>query len=410
MTEPALSIRAMLDEARSFLDANAKVVDRTQPSRWGEGDDRLATYAPRTEAEEAERVRAAKDFKMREFDAGFGWITGPAAYGGRELTADHERAYRELRAEYDVPSLSLYGISLGMVAPTFHAHGSDTVRSRYVRRLYRGELVGCQLFSEPVAGSDLAGLITRAERFDDEWRINGQKVWTSEAHNSDVGLLLARSNPAASKHAGLTAFAIDLRSPGVEVRPLKMITGGTEFNEVFLDDVRIPDDHRLGEVDGGWSVALYTLMNERALGSGPGVFGVERAVERLLSMAKQPGRRGDDPLVRQELARVWSDAEVLRYMGLRADARRNAGLPPGPEESAFKLANTNVMQRVAHLATLMTGPALVAETGGWSTTAWADVILTVSGMRIAAGTDEIMKNILGERVLGLPKEPAVPAR
>jgi alkylation response protein AidB-like acyl-CoA dehydrogenase len=406
MSTPQSPIDEFLVEARAFLDAHAKPIDHDQPSRWGEGSDRLATYAPRSETEEAERVRAAKDFKAREFDAGLGWITGPTAYGGRELTADHERAYRELRATYDVPSLSLFGISLGMVAPTFHAHGTDIVRERYVRRLYRGELVGCQLFSEPVAGSDLAGLITRADRFDDEWRINGQKVWTSEAHNSDVGLLLARSNPGAQKHAGMTAFAVDLRAPGVEVRPLKMITGGTEFNEVFFDDVRIPDDHRLGEVDKGWSVALYTLMNERALGSGPGVFGVERAVERLLLMAKQPGYRGDDPLVRQELARVWGDAEVLRYMGLRADARRNAGLPPGPEESAFKLANTNVMQRVAKLAAMMTGPALVAETGAWGTTAWADVILTVSGMRIAAGTDEIMKNILGERVLGLPKEPA----
>jgi alkylation response protein AidB-like acyl-CoA dehydrogenase len=403
MTTASLSIDAFLAEARSFLDSNAKPVDRTRPARWGEGTDRLASYAPRTDEEEAERVRAAKDFKAREFDAGLGWITGPSEYGGRELSADHERAYRELRATYDVPSLGLFGISLGMVAPTFHAHGTGVVRERYVRRLYRGELVGCQLFSEPVAGSDLAGLITRAERDGGEWRVNGQKVWTSEAHNSDVGLLLARSDPSAPKHAGLTAFALDMRAPGVEVRPLKMITGGTEFNEVFFDDVHIPDDHRLGEVDKGWSVALYTLMNERALGSGPGVFGVERSVERLLLMAKQPGYRGDDPIVRQELARVWADAEVLRYMGLRADARRNAGLPPGPEESAFKLANTNVMQRVARLATLMSGPALIAESGAWSTTAWADVILTVSGMRIAAGTDEIMKNILGERVLGLPK-------
>jgi alkylation response protein AidB-like acyl-CoA dehydrogenase len=405
MTSVDLTVDEFLAEARDFLDANAKPIDRTQAARWGDGDDRLASYAPHTEAEERERVRAAKDFKAREFDAGFGWITGPVEYGGRELSVEHERAYREVRAGYDVPNLGLFTISLGMVAPTFHAHGSDLVRERYVRRLYRGELVGCQLFSEPAAGSDLAGLITRAARDGDAWRVNGQKVWTSEAHNSEVGLLLARSDPAKPKHAGLTAFALDLRSPGVEVRPLRMITGGTEFNEVFLDDVVIPDDHRLGDVDKGWSVALYTLMNERALGSGPGVFGVERAVQRLLLMAGQPGYRGDDPIVRQELARVWADAEVLRYMGLRADARREAGLPPGPEESAFKLANTNVMQRISHVAALMTGPALAAETGAWSTTAWADVILTVAGMRIAAGTDEVMKNILAERVLGLPKEP-----
>jgi alkylation response protein AidB-like acyl-CoA dehydrogenase len=173
MSTPQSPIDEFLVEARAFLDAHAKPIDHDQPSRWGEGSDRLATYAPRSETEEAERVRAAKDFKAREFDAGLGWITGPTAYGGRELTADHERAYRELRATYDVPSLSLFGISLGMVAPTFYAYGTDIVRERYVRRLYRGELVGCQLFSEPVAGSDLAGLITRADRFDDEWRING---------------------------------------------------------------------------------------------------------------------------------------------------------------------------------------------------------------------------------------------
>ena len=388
--------------ARSFLEANAKPLP-TEESVWGVGDDTMSSYAKRTAEQEAHRLSEARRWKQLEFDAGFGWIAGPPELGGAGLDAEMQRRYAEIRAEYDVPSTNVYTISLGMVAPAILQHGQPDIVDQYVRAMYRGDLIGCQLFSEPGAGSDVAGLTTRADRDGDEWLINGQKVWTSEAHHSDVGLLLARSNGEAAKHKGITAFAIPMSLPGIEVRPLTMMTGGTEFNEVFFTDVRLPDSYRLGAVDGGWGVAISVLMNERALGTGD-AFGLRRAIERLRMMASMPGLRRADPVIRQDLARIVCRAECIRYQALAADGRRKAGLPPGPAESVFKLANTEALRLVSEIAGEMLGPAAIADTGEWGTYAWADLILTVPGMRVAGGTDEVMRNILAERVLGLPKE------
>jgi alkylation response protein AidB-like acyl-CoA dehydrogenase len=295
-------------------------------------------------------------------------------------------------------------ISLGMVAPTLLVHGTEPVKEAYLRKLYRGELIGCQLFSEPGAGSDLAAVSTRAVRDGDEWVVNGQKVWTSGAHYADIGELLCRSNPGAPKHEGLTAFVVDMRAPGVEVRPLRTMTGGAPFNEVFFNDVRIPDSHRLGDVDGGWRVAITTLMGERALGATPGVFGIEQALEMLLLLVKHLGVDGDQ-VVRQAVATAYSGVKTVEYNGLRTDAKRRSGAPPGPEASIFKLSNTEVGRKIAAAAELALGARLVADTGEWGTYSWARYVLNVPGSRIAAGTDEVMRNILGERVLGLPKEP-----
>ncbi|HUF99366.1 MAG TPA: acyl-CoA dehydrogenase family protein [Ilumatobacter sp.] len=389
--------------ARAFLDANAPRIATTS-SVWGLGDDTMSSYAKRTPEQEERRISEARRWKRLEFDAGFGWLAGPQTLGGAGLDAEMQRRYSEIRAEYDVPSTNVFTISLGMVAPAIADHGQPEVIDRYVTALHRGDLIGCQLFSEPGAGSDVAGLSTRALRDGDEWIINGQKVWTSEAHHSDVGLLLARSNTEAPKHKGITAFAIPMSLPGIEVRPLTMMTGGTEFNEVFFNDVRLPDSYRLGDVDNGWAVAISVLMNERALGTGD-AFGLRRAIERLRMMASMPGMRGDDPVIRQKLAHIICRAECIRYQALAADGRRKAGLPPGPAESVFKLANTEALRLVSEVAGEMLGMAAVADTGEWGTYAWADMILTVPGMRVAGGTDEVMRNILGERVLGLPKEP-----
>ena len=389
--------------ATAFLDGNASRL-QTTGTRWGVGDDTMSSYAKRSPEVEQDRIARARWWKQLEFDAGFGWITGPRDHGGSGLTAEFQRLYSELRDGYDVPSTNVYTISLGMVAPAILDHGQPEVVERYVTRLYRGDLIGCQLFSEPGAGSDVAGLSTRADRDGDEWIISGQKVWTSEAHHADVGLLLARSNTDAAKHKGITAFAISMSTPGIEVRPLTMMTGGTEFNEVFFNDVRLSDANRLGAVDGGWGVAISVLMNERALGAGDG-FGLGRAVERLKMMMSMPGMRGSDPVIRQQLAAIICRAECIRYQALAADTRRKAGLPPGPADSVFKLANTEALRHVAKLAGEMLGPAVTADTGEWGTYAWAELILTVPGMRVAGGTDEVMRNILAERVLGLPKEP-----
>ncbi len=291
-----------------------------------------------------------------------------------------------------------------MVAPTILAHAIDEVRERYLRHLYRGDIVGCQLFSEPSAGSDLAGIQSRAVRDGDEWVVTGQKVWTSGAQFSDIGEVITRTSPDKPKHRGLTMFVVDMHAPGVEVRPLRQMTGGASFNEVFFDEVRIPDSHRLGDVDGGWTVALTTLMNERAAIGGGGAGVGEMGIERFAAAARHFGADGD-PIVRQALADVYTRLRVAGMTNQRAMAKIRAGQLPGPEMSIAKLALTSNMARIGDLLGGILGPSLVADTGEWGAYAWSEFVLGVPGMRIAGGTDEIMRNIVGERVLGLPKEP-----
>jgi alkylation response protein AidB-like acyl-CoA dehydrogenase len=229
-------------------------------------------------------------------------------------------------------------------------------------------------------------------------------VWTSGAQYSDIGEIICRTDPSLPKHKGLTAFVVDMRAPGVEVRPLRQITGGASFNEVFFTDVRVPDDHRLGDVNGGWTVALTTLMNERAAigggGGGAGIVGTQRLIELTRKMG-----RSQDPVVRQALADIYANGAVARYTNLRAMAKIKAGQLPGPEMSIAKLSLTNNLRRISDLVSLVLGPRLVADSGEWGTFAWGELVLGVPGMSIAGGTDEILRNIVGERVLGLPKEP-----
>jgi alkylation response protein AidB-like acyl-CoA dehydrogenase len=298
----------------------------------------------------------------------------------------------------------VFAIGLGMVAPTILAHATPEVRDAYLRPLHRGDMVACQLFSEPVAGSDLAGIQTRAIRDGDEWVISGQKVWTSGAHVSDIGEIITRSSPDKPKHKGLTMFVVDMHAPGVDVRPLRQMTGGASFNEVFFDEVRVHDSHRLGDVDEGWTVALTTLMNERAaIGAGGSGFG-SLGFSRFLEMARHFGV-DDDPVIRQHLADAFVHLQVAKLTNLRAMAKIKAGQLPGPEMSIAKLAGTQNMQRIAAMLVPLLGPRLVADTGEWGTYAWAEYVLGIPGGRIAGGTDEVMRNIVGERVLGLPKEP-----
>jgi alkylation response protein AidB-like acyl-CoA dehydrogenase len=274
-----------------------------------------------------------------------------------------------------------------------------------LRPMFTGEEAWCQLFSEPGSGSDLAGLSTRAIRDGDEWVITGQKVWNTLAHIADRGMLVARTDPDVPKHKGLTYFALDMHAAGVEVRPLRQMTGGASFNEVFFTDVRVPDSHRLGDVNGGWTVALTTLMNERAaIGGGGGGVGLPTST-RLIELARARGLAGDD-LIRQQLATVMINERVARYTNLRAMAKIAVGQLPGPELSLAKMALTANMTRTCDLLSSILGPALVADTGEWGTYAWSEFLLGVPGMRIAGGTDEVLRNIVGERVLGLPKEPA----
>ncbi len=390
-------------DARSFLDDHA--AKRPQETFvWGQGSDSVGLFAERTPEQDVADLAAARTWAQTVFDGGFGWITGPPAYGGRGLGRDYQRIYASIAADYRTPSMAVYGIRLGMVAPTILAHATDEVKEAYLRPMHRGDIVGCQLFSEPSSGSDLASLQTQAVRDGEEWIINGQKVWTSGAHLSDIGEIICRTDPDAPKHRGLTGFVMDMHAKGVEVRPLRQMTGGSTFNEVFFTDVRVPDSHRLGEVNGGWTVALTTLMNERAaIGGGGGGVGLP-ASNRLIEMARATGRAGD-PLVRQQLAIIIVNERLARYTTLRAMSRIAVGQLPGPEMSLAKLSLTANMVRTCNLVSSLLGPSLVADTGAWGTYAWSEFLLGVPGMRIAGGTDEVLRNIIGERVLGLPKDP-----
>src|SRR5439155_1205258 len=283
--------------------------------------------AEKTREQELAELAEAKAWKGLVFDAGFGWITGPAQYGGRELPGAYDRTWQSLSSRYDTPSQQAFGIGLGMVAPTILAHATDKVKDLYLRDLYRGDIVACQLFSEPGAGSDLAGLQTRAVRDGDEWVVTGQKVWTSGAQFSDIGEIICRTDPDVPKHKGLTGFVVDMR-------------------------------------------------------------------------------RAADPIARQRLADVYINGAVARYTTMRAMAKIKAGQLPGPEMSIAKLSLTENLRRTADAVSLLLGPRLMADTGEWGTFSWAEFVLGIPGIRVAGGTDEVLRNIIGERVLGLPKDPA----
>src|SRR3954465_3807172 len=271
---PDVSVDDFAEEDTSFFNANAKLkMAEDKPFVWGEGDDEMGLFDEVDIEQQRVMLAEAQDWRGGGDHARPRRRTGPKEYGGRELTQAHERVYAGIEGRYEIPDQSFFGIGLGMVAPTILAHAQPEIRDRYLAKMYRGDIVGCQLFSEPGAGADLASLQTRALRDGDEWILNGQKVWTSGAQYSDIGEIICRTDPDMPKHKGLTGFVVDMHAPGVEVRPLRQMTGGASFNEVFFNEVRVPDDHRLGDVNQGWTVALTTLMNERASigGGGAGV-------------------------------------------------------------------------------------------------------------------------------------------
>ncbi len=405
---PDLSLDDFRAEAAAFLDASAEPRDTDQRFVWGEGDDELALFEEVDPEDEQRQLAEAKAWRAKRFDAGLGYISGPAQYGGRELPAAFDRAYAQLEAKYAVPDQSFFGIGLGMVAPTILAHATDVVKDAYLAKMYRGDLVGAQLFSEPGAGSDLAGLQTKAVRDGDEWIVTGQKVWTSGAQYSDIGEVICRTDADLPKHKGLTGFVVDMHAPGVEVVPLRQMTGGASFNEVFFNEVRVPDDHRLGDVNQGWTVALTTLMNERAsigAGGGGGGLGLANSV-RLAEMLRHFGL-DQDPVHRQALADLYIKFQVAKFTNQRALDKIKAGQAPGPEMSIAKMALTQNLTQTADFVAGVLGARLIADTGEWGTYAWSQFVLGTPGMRIAGGTDEVLRNIVGERVLGLPKDAGI---
>jgi acyl-CoA dehydrogenase len=407
MYSPDMSPEEFTAAARAFLDASLDRKEAEKTFVWGEGSDKVNVFEERTRQQELELLEESKAWRRKKFDAGFGWISGPTEYGGGGHPTAYERIFSRLESEYKVPNQGFFQIGLGMVAPTILAHATPVARDAYLKKMWRADIVGCQLFSEPAAGSDLASLQTKAVRDGDEWIITGQKVWTSGAHYSDIGEIICRTDPDLPKHKGLTGFIVDMKAPGVEIRPLRQMTGGASFNEVFFTEVRVRDDHRLGDVNNGWNVALTTLMNERAAIGGGG--GGADPLTRVYAMVRHYGL-DSDPIVRDKLADLYTRYKVASLNNQRAMDKIRAGQTPGPEMSTAKMALTDNQLRLCAFLSEVLGPKVVVDTGEWGTYAWNQLILGTPGLRIAGGSDEVMRNIVGERVLGLPKEPGIDSK
>ena len=386
--------QAFRDRVRAWLPANI-------PPEWKSLG---STEVPRAEAYELGRR-----WQRTLFENGFIGVTWPKAYGGQGLTFIEEMILHEEMALHKAPPI-LNVLGVGMAGPTIIAYGTEAQKTRYPAKILSCEEIWCQGYSEPNSGSDLASLQTRAVKDGDHYVINGQKVWTSLAHVADWMMLLARTDPHAPKHKGITYFLLDMHAPGVTVKPLKQITGDAEFNEVFFDNVRVHESQVLGEVNNGWAVGLTTLMYERlALGFGLQVR-LRIALESLIDMARRVEKTGravtKDPVLRQKLAQLWIDTEALKYTGARAVTRLLKGELPGPEASTGKMSWVETHQRLQELAMEIEGPyaQLVkgsdrAIDGG----VWQYGFLRSRANSIEGGTTEIQKNIIAERVLGLPR-------
>jgi alkylation response protein AidB-like acyl-CoA dehydrogenase len=379
-----------------FDDTPEQAVFRAEAHAWlaGQAGPRTGALHRRIMADDDGVVAIGRRWQRALYDAGWAGVAWPKRYGGRGGSAMEASIFAQEQARFEVAA-GLFMVAIGMVGPTIIAHGSDAQKERFLDAMLRGDHVWCQLFSEPGAGSDLASLTTRAEPDGDGWVVNGQKVWTSHAHHSDWGILLARTEPDAPKHRGISYFVVDMRSPGIEVRPLRQITGTAHFNEVFLTEVHIPAENLVGERGGGWAVAMTTLTAERSSIGGGGGF---VSWPDLVALAG-PARAEADPLVRQELVAAYTRFALLRYLGYRLQTARSRGERPGPESSVVKLLmsdhaarNGDLVQRLLGADGMLAGEASVPFLNQWS-------------VRIGGGTDQVQRNVIGERVLGLPKEP-----
>ena len=385
-----------------FNDTPEEARFREESSAW------LAENAPTDDAfRKMSPLEQAKVWQKRKYDAGWACIGWAPEFGGRGASAIEEVIWRQEESQYHLPA-NFFLIGQGMIGPTLMAWASDQDKARLLPPLASGEEVWCQLFSEPAGGSDLAALRTRAERDGDDWVINGQKIWTSGAHYSDYGVIVVRTDPTVPKHKGLSYFYVDMKAPGVEIKPIKQLTGDSDFNEVYFTDVRVSDSQRLGEVGQGWQVSLTTLMNERAaIGGSFGQMDVSLAMS-VAAEVEIDGRPAlEDAAVRARIADWYVQEAGLKYTGYRSLTALSRGALPGPENSIGKLVGAPKMQAMSsYLMDLLDASGAIADE---ALAAKAGIIqrayMGAPGLRIAGGTDEIMANIIAERVLGLPQEP-----
>ena len=348
-------------------------------------------------------LEAAAEWQKKKYDAGWAMIHWPKEFGGIGATPIERIIWAQEESKFNVPK-GIYEIGLGMAGPVMMEYATDEQKERYLPPMAEGKEIWCQLFSEPSAGSDVAGLRSKAVQDGENWIVNGQKVWTSGAHFSDFGILVVRHDPGLEKHKGLTFFFVDMKSPGIEVKPIKQLTGGSSFNEVYFNDVVIPDSQRLGEIGDGWKVAITTLMNERlAVGDADGVDATE-----AFELAKKHDKDGeqliDNNAVRESIADWYCEASGLKNTKLRTMSALSRGDTPGPEASITKIVSANKLQAIGNFgmdSSDMSG-MLMDEKSDFIKfqMAW----MGAAGLRIAGGTDEILKNIIAERVLGLPQE------
>ena len=385
-----------------FADTQEEAAFRQEAADW------LKANAPsKQDLEGMDEIEAAKFWQKKKYDAGWACITWNKEFGGRGATAIQSVIWNQEESKYDVPQ-GVFQIGQGMAAPTLMTWGQSEHHERYLPKLASGEEIWCQLFSEPAGGSDLAALRTKAEKEGDDWIINGQKIWTSGAHYSDYGILVVRTDPNVAKHKGLSYFFLDMKSPGVEIKPIKQLTGGAGFNEVYFTDVRIPDSQRLGEVGQGWQVALTTLMNERAaIGGGGGGVNVDLAYKIASEVMIDGKTATQDSAVRAKLANWYVQESGLKFTGYRSMTALSKGTTPGPENSIGKLVGAPKNQEMASFCMdlMEMNGAIWDEELSKEAGLVQMSYMGSPGLRIAGGTDEIMANIIAERVLGLPQEP-----
>ena len=378
-----------------FLDANATRKSTTVD--WSLSQWARAT----TEEEDAERRRICQAWQRTKYDAGWAGLTWPEEFGGRGLSSHLAAIFAEEEARFDV-LVGMFAQSIGMAGPTIIAHGTSEQKQRYLKPMLTGEETWCQLYSEPNAGSDLAGLRTMGVIDGDEMVVNGQKVWTSSAREAAHAMLLVRTDADQPKHRGITYLLLDMSTPGIDIRPLRQITGRAEFNEVFLDDVRVPLTNVLGDINAGWGPTLTTLANERQ-----GIGTSSRAMSSdVFELARRFGVN-DDPVMRQELIRLHEMGETIRFLGYRVRTAASRGERPGPESSVLKLAASRRLELQASLVMTIMGAAATlygddAEMNGF----WQNyAFLGQWASRIGGGTDQVQRNIVGQNILGLPQEP-----
>ena len=396
-------LKAWRADVRTWL-ASVAAPKTEEVFEWGVGDPRLQIFLSMSHDEEVAYLQRVRKYRAQRFDAGYGAISLPEEFGGAGLPSVYSVAFADEEREFAVPpSSEIISVTTGLVGAAVSVFGTDEQREKFARAFLRTDLLCAQLFSEPGAGSDLAGLSTKAVRDGDDWLITGQKIWSSNAQFAEYGFLLARTNPDVVKQGGITAFLVPMDAEGVEIRPIRQMSGPSSFNEVWFDQVRVPDSMRIGEVDAGWKVAQATLGFERS-SSGSGHRRKGGTAQDLVELATHLGLNGD-PVVRQELADVYIRTRLHAAMVSKVARATASGDKPGPAGSLGKLLASDNLVRIGNAAASMLGSALVADTGEWGEFAWNDHVLGAPGYRLAGGTDEVQRNIISERVLGLPAEP-----